>query len=116
MTFRTHLDGHNFMPFFKGNTATPPRREIFYFDDNANLNAMRYGDWKIHFKWIEGNLFTGSIRTANVPLSSTSARILSSAFRSNRICTGAGTRRSSGRSRPPRRSSGAAHAARLGLL
>jgi arylsulfatase len=29
---------------------------------------MRYDDWKINFKWIEGNLFTGSIRTANVPI------------------------------------------------
>lgn len=56
------------MPFFKGKTATAPRREMFYFDDNASLNAMRYDDWKINFKWIEGNLFTGSIKTANVPI------------------------------------------------
>jgi arylsulfatase len=41
---------------------------MFYFDDNASLNAMRYDDWKINFNWIEGNLFTGSIKTANVPI------------------------------------------------
>jgi arylsulfatase len=67
-TFKTHLDGYNFLPFFKGDVATGPRREFFYFDDNANLNALRYGDWKIHFAWIEGHLFTGKRTTANVPL------------------------------------------------
>ena len=56
------------MPFFKGETATGPRREFFYFDDNANLNALRYGNWKIHFAWIEGHLFTGKRTSANVPL------------------------------------------------
>jgi arylsulfatase A-like enzyme len=67
-TFKTHLDGYNFMPFFKGEMDKGPRREIFYFDDNANLNAMRYNDWKISFAWIEGNLFTGQRKTQNVPI------------------------------------------------
>jgi arylsulfatase len=48
-TFKNHLDGYNFMPFFRGEVAAGPRREVFYFDDNANLNAMRYNNWKIHF-------------------------------------------------------------------
>ena len=67
-TFKNHLDGYNFMPRFKGEVDAGPRREIFYFDDNANLNAIRYNDWKIHFSWIEGNLFTGKRTSANVPL------------------------------------------------
>ena len=67
-TFKTHLDGYNFMPFFKGETAKGPRREIFYFDDGANINAMRYDDWKISFAWIEGNLFTGRRVSQNVPI------------------------------------------------
>ncbi len=66
-TFKTHLDGYNFMPFFKGETKDVPRKEFFYFDDQANINAMRYGDWKISFAWIEGNLFTGKRVTQNVP-------------------------------------------------
>ncbi|HEV3445885.1 MAG TPA: sulfatase-like hydrolase/transferase [Gemmataceae bacterium] len=49
-TFKNHLDGYNFLPFFKGEAKKGPRREIFYFDDNANLNALRYDDWKITFK------------------------------------------------------------------
>jgi len=67
-TFKNHLDGYNFMPFFKGQVAEGPRHEIFYFDDNGNLNALRYNAWKIEFSWIEGNLFTGKRTSANVPL------------------------------------------------
>lgn len=58
-TFKNHLDGYKFMPFFKGEVAAGPRHEIFYVDDNANLNALRYNDWKISFAWIEGHLFSG---------------------------------------------------------
>jgi arylsulfatase A-like enzyme len=67
-TFKTFLDGYNFMPFFKGEIPAGPRREFFYFDDNANLNALRYDQWKITFSWIEGHLFTGKRTSANVPL------------------------------------------------
>jgi arylsulfatase A-like enzyme len=67
-TFKTHLDGYNFMPYFKGETDKGPRREFFYFDDNSNLNALRYDQWKIHFAWIEGHLFSGKRTSANVPL------------------------------------------------
>jgi arylsulfatase len=67
-TLKNHLDGYNFMPYFKGDEKAGPRHEIFYFDDNANLNALRYDRWKIHFSWIEGNLFTGKRTSANVPL------------------------------------------------
>jgi len=67
-TFKNHLDGYNFLPFFKGEVAEGPRKEFFYFDDNGNLNALRYGPWKIQFSWIEGNLFTGRRASMNVPL------------------------------------------------
>ncbi len=61
-TFKTHLDGYNFMPFFKGEVAEGPRKEFFYFTDNGDLTALRYGDWKLSFKTIKGNLFTGTRR------------------------------------------------------
>jgi arylsulfatase A-like enzyme len=67
-TFKNHLDGYNFLPFFKGDTTKGPRREFFYFTDNGNLNALRYNDWKIEFAWIQGNLFTGERKTQNVPI------------------------------------------------
>jgi arylsulfatase A-like enzyme len=66
-TFKTHLDGYNFMPYFQGQVAEGPRHEFFYFSDNADLMALRYNDWKIAFKTIEGNLFTGKEDSSNVP-------------------------------------------------
>jgi len=67
-TFKNHLDGYNFMPFFKGDIAQAPRREFFYFTDNADLMAVRYNNWKVTFKTIKGNLFTGTEESTNVPL------------------------------------------------
>src|SRR5271165_203410 len=58
-TFKNHLDGYNFLPFFKGEVAKGPRREVFYFTDSGDLTALRYDDWKISFKTIKGNLFNG---------------------------------------------------------
>lgn len=65
--FKTHLDGYNFMPYFKGETENGPRKEIFYFDDNANLNAVRVRNWKIHFNVQEGNLQDSVLRSVNMP-------------------------------------------------
>ncbi len=67
-TFRNHLDGYNFLPFFQGKVAKGPRREFFYFTDNGDLTALRYDDWKLSFKTIKGNLFTGKEDSTNVPL------------------------------------------------
>jgi arylsulfatase A-like enzyme len=67
-TFRNHLDGYNFLPFFQGKVAKGPRREVFYFTDNGDLTALRYDDWKLSFKTIKGNLFTGKEDSTNVPL------------------------------------------------
>jgi arylsulfatase len=67
-TFKNHLDGYNFLPYFKGEVAEGPRHEFFYFSDNADLMALRYNAWKLSFKTIKGNLFTGAEETTNVPL------------------------------------------------
>ncbi len=67
-TFKNHLDGYNFLPFFKDEAAKGPRREFFYFTDNGDLTALRYNDWKLSFKTIKGNLFTGTEESTNVPL------------------------------------------------
>ena len=67
-TFKVHLDGYNFMPYFAGEVAEGPRREFFYFSDNADLMAVRYNAWKLNFKTIVGNLFTGKEDSTNVPV------------------------------------------------
>jgi arylsulfatase A-like enzyme len=66
-TFKVHLDGYNFLPFFKGEATNGPRDEIFYFDDGANLNALRSDDWKITFQFLEGNIFSGKRTAPNMP-------------------------------------------------
>ena len=66
-TFKNHLDGYNFLPFFKGDVAEGPRHEFFYFTDNGDLTAVRYDAWKVSFKTIEGNLNTGREASTNVP-------------------------------------------------
>ena len=67
-TFKVHLDGYNFTPYFTGEVAEGPRREFFYFSDNADLMAVRYNAWKLNFKTIVGNLFTGKEDSTNVPV------------------------------------------------
>jgi len=47
-TFKVHLDGYDQTDLLAG--KGPSKREtVYYFDDNANFNAMRWNDWKIHF-------------------------------------------------------------------
>lgn len=55
-TFKQHLDGYNLLPYFKGEVKECPRKEIFFFDAGGNLNAVRYGDWKLHFAIMEGDI------------------------------------------------------------
>ena len=47
--YRVHLDGYNFLPFLTGEAEEGPRREIFYFSDDGDMMALRYGDWKLTF-------------------------------------------------------------------
>ena len=48
-TFKVHLDGYNFVPYFKGETRSAPRDAIYYFDQGGNLNAIRWNEWKLSF-------------------------------------------------------------------
>jgi arylsulfatase A-like enzyme len=48
-TFKVHLDGYNFLPYFKGEEKKGPRVEFFYFSDDGDLTAVRYDHWKCVF-------------------------------------------------------------------
>jgi arylsulfatase len=48
-TFKVHLDGYNQLPLLTGQTKVDPRKEFLYFNDDADLVAMRYDNWKIVF-------------------------------------------------------------------
>jgi arylsulfatase len=48
-TFKAHQDGYNQLPYLTGEVAQSPRREFFYFDDDGDLTALRYENWKVVF-------------------------------------------------------------------
>ncbi|HET6178257.1 MAG TPA: arylsulfatase, partial [Candidatus Sulfotelmatobacter sp.] len=49
MTYKVHLDGYNWMPYFKGEVAQGPRKEFLYWTDDGDLAALRYAKWKLTF-------------------------------------------------------------------
>jgi arylsulfatase len=57
--WKVHADGYNFLPYFKGEVKEAPRKEIMYFSQGGELNAVRYQNWKVHFAQIQGNIATG---------------------------------------------------------
>jgi len=48
-SFKVHLDGYNQLPYLLGQTNTGARQEFYYFNDDGELVAMRFGDWKLVF-------------------------------------------------------------------
>ena len=48
-TFKSHLDGHNQLPYLTGEVAESPRNFFFYVTDDGDLCALRYDNWKIVF-------------------------------------------------------------------
>ncbi|MDN5940241.1 MAG: arylsulfatase [Nitrospira sp.] len=47
-TFKVHLDGYNITDALAGKSPSP-RHELFYFNDEGSLVALRYDQWKIVF-------------------------------------------------------------------
>ncbi|MCG8305825.1 MAG: sulfatase [Cytophagales bacterium] len=43
------IDGVNIMELWKGNFASKPRKELYYYYGKNNLNAVRTGNWKLVF-------------------------------------------------------------------
>src|SRR5579864_4466721 len=48
-TFRVHIDGYNLLPYLTGQEQKSPRPGFIYFDDDGNLVALRYNNWKFVF-------------------------------------------------------------------
>ena len=66
--WRVHLDGYNFMPYFKGETKAGPRNEIYYFSATGLLNAVRVKDFKLSFAIEEGAINQAIRFTPNWPV------------------------------------------------
>ena len=48
-TFKVHLDGYNQLPLLTGQQEKSARKEFFYINDDAQLVAVRYENWKLVF-------------------------------------------------------------------
>jgi arylsulfatase len=48
-TFKVHLDGYNQLPLLTGQQEKSARKEFFYINDDAELVAIRYENWKVVF-------------------------------------------------------------------
>ncbi len=47
--FKVHLDGFNQLPYLTGQEPDSARKYFFYFDDDGEIVALRYENWKIVF-------------------------------------------------------------------
>jgi arylsulfatase len=49
-TFKVHLDGYNQLPYLTGQQPKSARNSFIYFNDDGDLVAMRYENWKVVFE------------------------------------------------------------------
>ncbi len=48
-TFKVHLDGYNQLPYLEGKEPKGTRNDFYYFNDDGELVAMRWDNWKLVF-------------------------------------------------------------------
>jgi arylsulfatase A-like enzyme len=49
-TFKVHLDGYNQLDYLTGQQPHSARNEFYYFNDDGDLVAMRFDNWKIVYE------------------------------------------------------------------
>jgi arylsulfatase len=49
MTYKVSIDGFNMLDYFTGESDECPRNYYFYVNDDAQMVALRYNDWKCVF-------------------------------------------------------------------
>ena len=47
--YKVHLDGHDQLPYLTGETDESPRQHFFYVNDDGDLTALRFDNWKFVF-------------------------------------------------------------------
>jgi arylsulfatase A-like enzyme len=47
--FKVHLDGYNLLPHLTGQQQKSPRHGFIYFNDDGDLVALRFDNWKVVF-------------------------------------------------------------------
>ena len=49
LTYKVHLDGFNLVPYLTGQTDKSPRNSFIYVNDDQQITALRYENWKLVF-------------------------------------------------------------------
>ncbi|MGD9853956.1 MAG: arylsulfatase [Planctomycetaceae bacterium] len=49
MTYKVHPDGYNLVPYLTGQFEKSPRESFIYCNDDQELDAVRYDNWKLVF-------------------------------------------------------------------
>jgi arylsulfatase len=49
MTYKVHLDGYNLVPYLTGQEDESPRDSFIYCNDDQQVTALRYDNWKLVF-------------------------------------------------------------------
>ena len=47
--YKVHLDGHDQLPYLTGEADESPRQHFFYVNDDGDLTALRFDNWKFVF-------------------------------------------------------------------
>jgi arylsulfatase len=55
--YRNHIDGYNQLDYLTGAVDTSPRHEFWYVNDDGQVVAARYDDWKVVFLENRGEAF-----------------------------------------------------------
>lgn len=56
-SYRNHIDGYNQLDYLSGKVKDSPRSEFWYVNDDGQIVAARYGDWKVVFLENRGEAF-----------------------------------------------------------
>ena len=55
--YRNYIDGYNQLDYLEGETDQSPRHEFWYVNDDGQVVAARYNDWKVVFLENRGQAF-----------------------------------------------------------
>ncbi len=55
--YRNKIDGYDQLDYLAGRAAASPRNEFFYVNDDGQIVAIRYSDWKAIFLENRGEAF-----------------------------------------------------------
>jgi arylsulfatase len=55
--YKNHIDGYNMLDYFSGKAKESPRNEFWYVNDDGQIVAARWQDWKVVFLENRGQAF-----------------------------------------------------------